>query len=263
MNQYQVERRLCLCYALTAFFMLVCLISIAIPYHHWKTNLNVCPGNYLENTNCGCIFFGVSTTLYFNGGHISYCLYAIIAPIPVIAYAAIMGIFHMYRVCINNVGEYEDEKSTAMEEIEGESIVVRTRSRVAHKNDSVIYCWIPNACISAVLVLYTLIHASIITHGFVRTCNQFRIHTVREIISIGDQASVIHFRLSCSAIFDFMDYLLKDPTNSRRGELINTGASLQIALFTAWVSVALLIVISVLSSIRAHKERHVLTCCGN
>ncbi|XP_026764026.2 uncharacterized protein LOC113522520 [Galleria mellonella] len=263
MNQYQTERRLCWCYALLATFLAVSVVCIAIPYNHWRATLDVCPGSWLENTNCGCIFFGVSTFQYFNGGHNSYCLYAIFAPLPILAYALIMALFHMYRVCINNVGQYEDEKSTAMEEIEGEAIVVTTRTRVSQKNDAVIYCWIPTASIAAIFCLYNLVHAAIITNGFLKTCSQYRGYLAREIHASGDHVSVIHFRLTCQAIFDFMDYLQKNAPNSRRGEFINTGVALQIALITSWVAVALWIGVVILTSIRAYKERNVLTCCGN
>lgn len=117
MNQYQTEKRLCCCYTLISLLLGVCVICIAIAYNHWKSTLNVCPGGYFENTNCGCIFFGISAYQYFNGGHNSYCLYAVFAPLPILAYAIIMALFHMYRVCINNIGKYEDEKTTAMEEM--------------------------------------------------------------------------------------------------------------------------------------------------
>ncbi|XP_053601217.1 uncharacterized protein LOC128669963 [Plodia interpunctella] len=265
MNQYQTERRLCWCYGILAILLSISVICIAIPYNHWRPTLDVCLNSWIENANCGCIFYGVSTSQYFNGGHNSYCLYAVFAPIPLIVYAIVMVLFHMYRVCINNVGQYEDEKSTAMEEIEGEAIVVTTRTRVSQRNDAVIYCWIPTACIAAVLCLYNLIHASIITDGFLKTCNQYRSHLGREIHASGDQITAIHFRLTCQAIFDFMDYLLRNTLQSSasRAEFINTGLSLQLALISSWVAVIFWVVIVVYTSTRAYKERDVLTCCGN
>lgn len=117
MSQYQAERQLSWCYGLIAVLLGLSAICIAVPYIHWRTTLDVCPGSYFENTSCGCIFFGVSTFQYFNGGHNSYCLYAVFAPLPILAYAIIMALFHMYRVCINNIGKYEDEKTQAMEEM--------------------------------------------------------------------------------------------------------------------------------------------------
>lgn len=117
MNQYATERRLTILYGLLALFLTVSVVCLAIPYNHWRTTLDTCPSIALENINCGCILFGVSTSQYFNGSHSSSCFYAIFAPLPIIVYAIIMALFHMYRVCINNVGKYEDEKSTTVEEM--------------------------------------------------------------------------------------------------------------------------------------------------
>lgn len=263
MNQYETERRLSWCYFLISISLGLSILCITIPYNHWRTTLDVCPGGYFENTNCGCILFGISTFSYFNGGHNSYCLYAIFAPLPVLVYAVIMALFHMYRVCINNIGQYEDEKSTTMEEIEGESIVVSTRTRVSRRNDSVIYCWIPTSCIAALFGIYTLVHAAIMTAGFVKTCTQYRGYLVRQFLATGDHASAIHFRLACQAIYDFMDYTHKDAPNSRRGDFINTGVALQLALITSWLAVATWFVVVIYTAMRAYRERHVLTCCGN
>ncbi|XP_045509280.1 uncharacterized protein LOC123704827 [Colias croceus] len=263
MNQYETERRLCWCYGLLSALLAVSVICTAIPYNHWRGTLDVCPGSWLENTNCGCIFYGVSTFQYFTGGHNSYCLYAIFAPLPILVYALVMTLFHMYRVCINNIGQYEGEKSTAMEEIEGETIVVTTRARASQHNDAVIYCWVPSTVIAVVFAIYNIIHASIMTDGFLKTCQQYRGYLVRQLHATGDHATAIHFRLACQAIFDFMDYIQKDGLNSRHGDYINTGLSLQLALISSWLAIVLWIAVAVFTAIRAHKERHVLTCCGN
>lgn len=117
MNQFDTERRLSWCYGSLSVLLAISVICVAIPYNHWRATLDVCPGSWLENTNCGCVLFGVTASQNFSGGHNSYCLYAIVAPLPILVYAIVMVLFHMYRVCINNVGQYEDEKSTAMEEM--------------------------------------------------------------------------------------------------------------------------------------------------
>ncbi|KAJ0181343.1 hypothetical protein K1T71_003428 [Dendrolimus kikuchii] len=263
MNQYMTERRLCWCYSILAVCMSISVICIAIPYNHWKTTLDVCPGGYFENTNCGCVLFGLSTTQYFDGGHNSYCLYAIFALLPLIVYAIVMAVFHMYRVCINNKGQYVDEKTTSVEEVEGEVIVVRSRAKLSKENDAIIYCWIPTSCIAGIFFLYNLVHAAITTDGFLRTCNQYKGHLVQKLPASGNHASVIHFRLTCQAVFDFMDYLLVNAPNSRRNETINTGSSLQIAIICSWISVVIWIIIVVFTARRAYNERDVLTCCGN
>lgn len=85
----------------------------------------------------------------------------------------------------------------------------------------------------------------------------------QELRAAGDQTSAIHFRLSCQSIYDYMDYIQKSPTGiNDQNWYINTGVLLQIAIICAWVCVALWVAVVVFTSIRAYKERHVLTCCG-
>lgn len=75
--------------------------------------------------------------------------------------------------------------------------------------------------------------------------------------------TVIHFRLMCQAIYDFMDYMQKDTLNSRLGTIINTGLSLQLAIIASWAAVLLWAAVTVHTARRAYRERTVLTCCGN
>lgn len=45
---------------------------------------------------------------------------------------------------------------------------------------------------------------------------------------------MIHDRLPCGAIFDYMDYLQPDANNWRRASEINTGVALQLAVCASW-----------------------------
>lgn len=60
-----------------------------------------------------------------------------------------------------------------------------------------------------------------------------------------------------------MDYIQKDAPNSRRGDFINTGVSLQLAVIASWAAVGLWVAILFRTALRAYRERDVLTCCGN
>lgn len=53
-----------------------------------------------------------------------------------------------------------------------------TRDR-AKPNDSISYCWIPNAVIASILVAYTFAHAVILTDGYYKTCNWYRLDLVK------------------------------------------------------------------------------------
>lgn len=72
---------------------------------------------------------------------------------------------------------------------EGESIVATSRARITHHNDAVIYCWIPTSCIAAIFCIYNLVHAGIITAGFMRTCTQYRGYIAR----VSDTKKYVYF----------------------------------------------------------------------
>lgn len=261
MSQYATERRLAWFYSLLFLLLLTCTAAFAIVFNHWNTTLDVCLGSRVENTNCGCILYGMDTFTFFTGSRNVNCHYITYAPIPMIVYALVMAAFHIYRVCISDKGKYEKDTQT-IQQTEGEIMVMTARTRVVADNDPVIHCWIPTAVIASVFALYNLIHAAILTDGYLKTCNQYRGYIIKTTRATGNQVTAIHYRLNCQAIFDFMDYIHPDVLSSRRGEFINTGLALQIALFCTWIGVILWILVAVHTSLRAHKEREVLGCCG-
>lgn len=54
--------------------------------------------------------------------------------------------------------------------------------------------------------------------------------------SVGNQVAVIQGRLQCTAVYDFMDYLMPDFNYERRREdRINTSAAMLIAAIATWV----------------------------
>lgn len=75
---------------------------------------------------------------------------------------------------------------------------------------------------------------------------------------------VIHNRLSCGAIFDYMDFLQPDANNWRRNDEINTGLALQIAILASWFNFFSWVGIVVINFIMARERRLVLdqqNCC--
>lgn len=76
-------------------FGLVCGVTSAIAWNHWKYVLDTCVDH-----NCGCIFNGLSTITYFTGGNILYCHYATFGQLISIAAAVIFGSYHLWRICI-------------------------------------------------------------------------------------------------------------------------------------------------------------------
>lgn len=100
------------------------------------------------------------------------------------------------------------------------------------------YYWVPVSVISGIFTVWMLVYAIIYTHGFVRTCNEYRRELVKIMNLSGNQVAAINGRLSCAAILDFMDYLHQDFSYQQRREgRINTPAATIMALTFAWLSV--------------------------
>lgn len=115
-------------------------------------------------------------------------------------------------------------------------IVMTSRSELTEKSVSPYY-WVPVSIISGFFTVYALVLGIIFTDGFVRTCNQYRHELVKVMNSSGNQVAAIRGRLSCAAIFDFMDYLHQDLSYEKRREgRINTSAAMIIGLIMVWIS---------------------------
>lgn len=120
------------------------------------------------------------------------------------------------------------------------------------------YYWTPAASISAVMIIYTLVHAIMLSDGFFKTCKQYRNEVVKNVHATGNMVGVIQGRLSCSAIFDFMDYLHPDLSFERRRDYrINTSIPLIMAVIASWVSVGCWIGALVINIMRARASRRV------
>lgn len=86
--------------------------------------------------------------------------------------------------------------------------------------------WITMSTFTAFFTVYCLVHFSIFTDGYYHTCRQYRI-TLEKLLGIhGTIIPVIHSRLACSGVFDFMDYVQPDTGIGYREGFINTAAAL-------------------------------------
>jgi hypothetical protein len=122
-----------------------------------------------------------------------------------------------------------------------------------------------------------IINAVTLTYGYYKTCGEYRRNLSTDSQITGQMAAVINGRLSCGAIFDFMDYLepvtrpfqrkeyvdYNRPHEERdyeRGPFINTGVSLQAAVGSAYINCVVWIAIFVNNGILLYKSRG---WCGN
>lgn len=127
---------------------------------------------------------------------------------------------------------------------------------VASADDVSPYFWSPATIIAFVMTIYTLVHAIILTDGFFTTCKQYRNRVVKYVHATGQMVGVLQSRLSCGAIFDFMDYLHEDLSFERRRDYrINTAIPFILAVIAAWLTVVAWIGILVVNFMRYRQSR--------
>lgn len=127
---------------------------------------------------------------------------------------------------------------------------------VHHNNISLLSrCyWIFAASMTSILTLYSLIHFSFYIDGYFYTCRQYRQTLVNQLGIHGTLLPVLHNRLACNAIFDFMDYIQPDTGNAYRDGFINTAADLIIGIITSLFAWVLFLYASVLNIMFARKR---------
>lgn len=136
-------------------------------------------------------------------------------------------------------------------------VVVTTESEL-NRNDVSPYYWLPCSIISGLLTIYTLVYASVYTSGFESTCKQYREALLKEIQGVGNIVPVIKGRLSCSAIFDFMDYLVESISYERRKYgRINSAICFYFTLIFSWMTVIALLLITIINIVQMRRTRPV------
>ncbi|XP_014213356.1 uncharacterized protein LOC106642937 [Copidosoma floridanum] len=266
-----VEKVLSVLYATSALASLLSMLLMLIVWQHWIWTLDGC-----INGDCGCILYGKSTFSTFMGGDVKLCHYGSFGLVGNLLVSIVLGFYHGYRSCIpRSLSEpralatgaaggtggtrvpgkrsYENRRS-----MECEVMVVGPKQRAPFKS------WMPFCFLAIPLSALALIYAAVVTDGYSKTCAQYRRNLVRLVNPIGQELLVIHNRLNCGAIFDFMDYLHPDPINSRRGDIIDTGLLLQTSIAFAWINVLVWVTVLCLNGYmgrQRHKLRNESMCC--
>ncbi|XP_018321583.1 uncharacterized protein LOC108734465 [Agrilus planipennis] len=230
MEQRVAESKLYILYIFIAVFSASSSITTGIAWGHWKQTLDQCIGR-----NCSCILYGYHTPTHFLGGDLAPCIWVTFGPLFYLLFIIGLACFHGYRVIFaskNNV-----TRTIPSRNAEGEIVEIHA----IHKDDTSPLprtFWIITSAFTAILTLYTLIHFAIFLDGYLSTCKQYRL-MVEKIVGFGGTIlPVIHGRLSCNAIFDFMDYIQPDSVTSYRQGYIDTGLDLTLGLIAScstWV----------------------------
>ncbi|XP_014474929.1 PREDICTED: uncharacterized protein LOC106744554 [Dinoponera quadriceps] len=257
MTPKQAEGWLAILYGASMVLSVVSIISMVTAWQHWSWTLDSC-----FNVNCGCILYGMKTVTMFIGGDVKLCHFSAYALIPVIVIGLCLSAYHGYRCFIHkNLDEPKRLNGAARDDDRrnlNEQVVIHMKSRTQCKQ------WIPAAFVAALVCCLSLSHAIVLTDGYYKTCDQYRRNFIQMVESRGREVQVIHDRLACGTIFDYMDYLHPDANNWVRGAEINTGLALQLAISTSWLNFFAWLAAFSVNMVMARKRLHSLGekfCC--
>ncbi|XP_076766840.1 uncharacterized protein LOC143433376 [Xylocopa sonorina] len=253
MNEEQVERILSVLYISSVILSVTSLICLATVWQYWAWALDVC-----ISIDCGCILYGINNFRTFMGGDAKLCHFGAYGLVPAILIGLCLGGYHGYRCCINRhldapVRLYNNiNRNLNADEPVETAVAVRPKRRTRYKQ------WIPTTFLAVLLSCLSLAHAVVMTDGYYKTCEQYRKRLIQLLNSTGREAEVVHNRLSCGAIFDFMDYLQSDTNNWTQGKEIDTGFALRLAIISTWFNFLAWIFAFLLNTIMARKQ---FCCC--
>lgn len=106
--------------------------------------------------------------------------------------------------------------------------------------------WLGLCGFTIFLAIYSLSYTITLISGYYKTCNQYRIEVSNDLKAFGNQQAVILGRLSCSAIYDFMDYLFPNYDVYNRGTFINTAITLSLSMQMAVLTTLCTIITAVI-----------------
>ncbi|XP_044268992.1 uncharacterized protein LOC123014140 [Tribolium madens] len=234
MSQVLAEKKLLVTYSLCTVLGAVASITTGIAWGHWKLTLDQC----VNGKNCSCILYGQHTPSKFLGGSAAPCIWVTFGPLFYVLFTIAMTCFHGYRVIFSSRSV---KTRTVMSKNEvGETV----ETRVVQIDDTARLpraFWATLAVLTSIWTVYALVHFAIFLDGFYHTCNQYR-RTLEVLLGVhGTAIPVIHGRLSCQSIFDFMDYMQPSSGYGYRDGFIYTGADLIIGILAscfAWILLA-------------------------
>ncbi|CAB3378150.1 Hypothetical predicted protein [Cloeon dipterum] len=258
-EQQRSERRLIYVYSVGAVFSAIGLVCTAVAFGYWHFTLDECDGDpIVDKRHCGCLLFTQSSTRLLIGGDTRVCHFVEFSTIPGIVIGFSMAAWHWYRVffVLNKPPKRYRRRPVNAQEVnqKGEVIVVQRTSWTS------VASWLSAFLLVLLVGALSLTAAVTITVGSVQTCEQYRENLIETLSADGYMAALIKDRLSCQAVFDFMDYLL--PIKERNSaNFINTGVALQLGIVAIWFSAVAFTAAASLCFIQAtRRTRH--RCCS-
>lgn len=161
----------------------------------------------------------------------------------------------MYRICCGVTPNRVETR--AVRNRSGDLTIITAKSEDSLEEVSPYY-WTPLGILAVVMSCYMLVHASFYTDGYYRTCKQYRLELTKYTQATGRLVEAIQGRISCDAVFDFMDYIHPDVSfEKRRIDRIHTPAALKLPLISTWICVIGWIAVAVIAFMRAKATRDV------
>ncbi|XP_066149307.1 uncharacterized protein [Euwallacea fornicatus] len=250
MDQLGIEKRLTLSYLLCVTMGATASITTGIAWGHWYRTLDQCVFK-----NCSCIIYGKNTQSHFLGGDQAPCIWVTYGPLLYVFFAICMSCFHGYRVLFATKSpRMQTTRSVVAKMQHGSSVQI---TAITQENTSPLprAFWITLSVFTSVFFAYALINFSIFIDGYYTTCNQYRSVLEKTLGVFGTALPVVHRRLHCQSIFDFMDYMHLDSANASRNGFINTGLSLIIGLVASCSAWVILLLASILNITMANRRQ--------
>lgn len=114
--------------------------------------------------------------------------------------------------------------------------MMTTRSEIDDGDEILLSYWIPASFVSGFMVLYTLVHSIVYIDGAWQSCSQYRNELIKYMQSTGPLVTAVQGRISCSAVFDFMDYIFTGANDRIRIDRIDTSWCLNLAMLSSCAS---------------------------
>lgn len=241
------EGLLALLYDAAAVLSVVTAAASTAVWLHWSEILDNCASRY-----CGCILFGESSPIMFSGGQIQLCHFVSFASLPVLAVALILSCYYGYKACM-----YKKVTKRSSNRRNGRTLAV---AKSAAEDPLASYgkmlpTWRIILMVTSLLCALVLLAAAmVLTAGYHASCAQYRETAVQNLGILGQAAAAVYDRLSCGAIYDFMDFMephnrpflakvgqedyypLSQQRDRYRGDLIDTGGALMAAIVSCWLN---------------------------
>lgn len=188
--EYVAERYLAHLYVISGVSSLLTTICMSIIWLHWRVVLNTCAGgfqsyySYYDEKDCGCFLWGKDTQTYFVGSNIGYCIWAWVGPLIPLFVCLCYGWYHVYRVCCRTVRPSDRRGKMEVRQRSTEILQLTVEQEMVEDEISP-YFWTPAIIISAIMLIYTLVHAIMITHGLISTCDQYRGQIIKNVHATG------------------------------------------------------------------------------